>query len=67
MTGLHRGDGSRTVLVIPQWQGSAARNPQRLAKGAHQLSALLPAARRTVVESTPAPDRTWTAYATSTC
>lgn len=55
MTGLHRGDGSRTVLVIPQWQGSAARNPQRLAKGAHQLSALLPAARRTVVEIDPRP------------
>ncbi|MER7795578.1 arginase family protein [Streptomyces sp. NPDC097640] len=44
-----------TVLVIPQWQGSAARNPQRLVEGAHRLGALLPAARRTVVEIDPGP------------
>ncbi|MFF8812883.1 arginase family protein [Streptomyces pactum] len=42
-------------MVIPQWQGSAARDPQRLAKGAYRLSALLPAARRTVVDIDPRP------------
>jgi arginase len=55
MTGLDHNDGSHTVLVIPQWQGSAACEPQRLAEGAHRLSALLPAARRTVVEIDPRP------------
>ncbi|WP_425834064.1 arginase family protein [Streptomyces fractus] len=55
MTGLDRSNGTPTVLVIPQWQGSAARNPQRLAKGARQMSALLPAARRTVVDIDPRP------------
>ncbi|MFB8087335.1 arginase family protein [Streptomyces sp. NPDC055992] len=55
MTGHDHSNGTPTVLVIPQWQGSAARNPQRLAKGAYQLSALLPAARRTVVEIDPRP------------
>ncbi|MEU0742234.1 arginase family protein [Streptomyces sp. NPDC006134] len=55
MTGLDRSNGSPTVLVIPQWQGSAARNPQRLAEGAHRLSALFPAARRTVVDIDPRP------------
>jgi arginase len=55
MTGLDRGNGPHTVVVIPQWQGSAARDPQRLAEGAHRLSALLPAARRTVVDVDPRP------------
>ncbi|MER6141993.1 arginase family protein [Streptomyces sparsogenes] len=55
MTGPDRGNGSPAVLVIPQWQGSAARDPQRLAEGAHRLSALLPAARRTVVDIDPRP------------
>ncbi|MFF7656704.1 arginase family protein [Streptomyces sp. NPDC007983] len=55
MSGLDRSNGSHTVLVVPQWQGSAARNPQRLAEGAHRLSVLLPAARRTVVEIDPRP------------
>lgn len=41
--------------MIPQWQGSAAREPRRLAEGAHRLGALLPAARRTVVEIAPGP------------
>ncbi|MEU0811793.1 arginase family protein [Streptomyces sp. NPDC005970] len=48
-------NGPHTVLVIPQWQGSAARNPQRLVEGAHRLGALLPAVRRTVVEIDPSP------------
>ncbi|MFF7163725.1 arginase family protein [Streptomyces sp. NPDC008086] len=55
MTGHDRGNGSPTVLVIPQWQGSAARHPRRLAEGAHRLSALLPAAARTVVDVDPSP------------
>lgn len=55
MTGPGRGNGSPTVLVIPQWQGSAARDPHRLTEGAHRLSALLPAARRTVVDVDPRP------------
>lgn len=50
MTGHDRANGSPTVLVIPQWQGSAAHHPHRLADGAHRLSALLPAASRTVVD-----------------
>ncbi|MEU1663977.1 arginase family protein [Streptomyces sparsogenes] len=55
MTGPDRSNRSPAVLVIPQWQGSAARNPQRLAEGAHRLSALLPASRRTVVDIDPRP------------
>lgn len=65
MTGLDRSSGSHTVPVIPHWQGPAARFPQRLAEGAHRLSALLPAARRTVAEIAPAPDGIRTAYGTS--
>ncbi len=58
MTGHDRGNASPAspaVLVIPQWQGSAATHPRRLAEGAHRLSALLPAARRTVVDIDPRP------------
>lgn len=55
MSELDRGNGSPAVLVVPQWQGSAARDPQRLVEGAHRLSALFPAARRTVVEIDPRP------------
>lgn len=50
-------NGPHTALVIPQWQGSAARNPQRLTEGAHRLAELLPVARRTVVEIDPSPGR----------
>lgn len=50
MTRPDRSNGPHTVLVIPQWQGSAARDPQRLVEGAHRLSALLPSLRRTVVD-----------------
>ncbi|MFJ9419620.1 arginase family protein [Streptomyces sp. NPDC101227] len=57
MTGLDRDNGSPAVLVIPQWQGSAAPRPQRLAEGAHRLAALFPAARRTVVDIDPRPGR----------
>ncbi|MFZ4299227.1 arginase family protein [Streptomyces cinereoruber] len=57
MTGLGLGDGSSTVLVIPQWQGSAAPHPRRLVEGAHRLGSLLPAARRAVVEIDPGPGR----------
>ncbi|MFF2806315.1 arginase family protein [Streptomyces sp. NPDC058000] len=46
------------LLVVPQWQGSAADAPQRVADGAHRLSALLPATRRTVVAVSPRPGRT---------
>ncbi|MER5883694.1 arginase family protein [Streptomyces sp. NPDC001941] len=55
MNGIDRAVGPPDVLVIPQWQGSAARDPQRLAEGAHRLGALLPAGRRTVVEVDPRP------------
>ncbi|MFI0813654.1 arginase family protein [Streptomyces echinatus] len=57
MTGPDHGNGPPAVLVIPQWQGSAARDPQRLAEGAHRLSALLLATRRTIVEIDPRPGR----------
>ena len=53
----HASRGFRTVVVIPQWQGSAARHPRRLAAGAHRLGALLPEAARTVVEVDPGPGR----------
>ncbi|MCF1592874.1 arginase family protein [Streptomyces muensis] len=55
MTGRDRDNASPTVLVIPQWQGSAARHPRRLAEGAHRLGALLPTASRTVVDIDPRP------------
>ncbi|KUL34413.1 arginase [Streptomyces sp. NRRL F-4489] len=46
------------MLIVPQWQGSAAGEPRRLAAGAHRLGALLPAARRTVVPVSAGPGRT---------
>ncbi|MGW1991635.1 arginase family protein [Embleya sp. NPDC001921] len=47
------------MLVVPQWQGSSAVDARRLVAGAHRLSALLPAVRRTFVsvDADPAPDR----------
>ncbi|MFE7283215.1 arginase family protein [Streptomyces noursei] len=50
--------GPGPLLVVPQWQGSAAGAPQRVAAGAHHLGALLPATRRTVVPISPDPGRT---------
>ncbi|MCK7622803.1 arginase family protein [Streptomyces sp. RS10V-4] len=49
---------SGRLLVVPQWQGSAAGDPHLLAEGAHRLAALLPAARRTVVPVGARPGRT---------
>ncbi|UNZ20967.1 arginase family protein [Streptomyces sp. 891-h] len=57
MSTAHHAKASRAALVIPQWQGSAARHPQRLVEGAHRLSAMLPATRRTVVDIGLGPGR----------
>ncbi|MGC0419548.1 arginase family protein [Embleya sp. AB8] len=48
-SGSDSGSGFEHMLVVPQWQGSGTAHPERLVAGAHRLSALLPAIRRTVV------------------
>jgi arginase len=39
-----------TVVAVPQWQGSGAAEPRRLADGAEMLAALVPAAGRVTVD-----------------
>lgn len=39
-----------TVVEVPQWQGSGAAEPRRLADGAGMLAALVPAAGRVTVD-----------------
>ncbi|MEU0939691.1 arginase family protein [Embleya sp. NPDC005971] len=59
MKHIHASPGFEHLLVAPQWQGSGTAHPDRLVAGAHRLSALLPARRRTIlaIDADPAPDR----------